>query len=320
MGAVVNWLFSEPHRDEIALLADADRLLAARPPGRLGREELRATTKEHGCDLATAMAYRAAQGEPVNAAFLAALAALPVALDAQSGRGQRLLVIPTMYHRERPELGGDGRLIAEIAARLGFTVETAAIASLGAITPNAAVLADHLRGWDRPGWVVSLSKGTSDLKRALCVEPGLAARVAGWISLAGMPGGTPLADPRPGRPVAHALLVAWLRLRGADGSMMSEMGLDHDFSRAVLALPAGLPTVDIVPMPLACHLRQPVTRYAAWLGRSGPNDGYVLLEDACIAQGHLVPLWGSDHYMRTPELPPLLYRLLRWAAELRRGG
>lgn len=316
----MSWLFSGPHRDEVALLADADRLLTGRPPGRLGRDELRAATAAHGCDLATAMACRAAQGEPANAAFLAALAALPLTADAQVGRGQRLLLVPTMYHRERPELGGDGRLIAEIAARLGFTVETAAVASLGAIAPNAAVLADHLRGWARPGWVVSLSKGTADLKRALLVEPGLAARVAGWISLAGMPGGTPLADPRPGRPIAHALLGAWLRLRGADGGMLPEMGREHAFSRAALALPAGLPTVDVVPMPLACHLRRPVARSAAWLARSGPNDGYVLLEDACIAPGHLVPLWGADHYLRTPELPPLLYRLLRWAAGQRRAG
>nr|MBA3939050.1 hypothetical protein [Planctomycetota bacterium] len=72
--------------------------------------------------------------------------------------------------------------------------------------------------------------------------------------------------------------------------------------------------------PLACHLRRPVARSAAWLARSGPNDGYVLLEDACIAPGHLVPLWGADHYLRTPELPPLLYRLLRWAAGQRRAG
>lgn len=308
------WIFSTSPVDEIALLAEADRLLGGEPVACLDGAALRRATTSHGVDLATAMAYRAFHRDPVNGAFLARLAASPTTADERLGGGRPLLVVPTMYYRERPELGGDGGLVAGIGARFGLRVETAATVSLGSIADNAAILAAHLRTWTTRGWVVTLSKGTADLKRALVAEPALAERMLGWISLAGMPGGTPLAEAKPGRPISHALLGAWLRLRGADAAMLPEMGATHAYSRAHLRLPTDLPVVSVVGMPLASHLRAPVGRSAASLGREGPNDGYVLLEHACLP-GLVAPLWGADHYLRTPDLAPLLYRLFCWGLE-----
>lgn len=307
----MSWIFSQPPLDDVALQARAMQLLAGRPSTYLSGEELRAATTAHGVDLATAMAWQAFRAEPTNAAFLAALATLPAAAAPAVPAGQGILIVPTMYHRERPELGGDGAVIADIARQLGAEVETIAVASLGGIDGNAAIVASHLLASPQRRWVVSLSKGSADVKRALALQPDLAGRIAGWISIAGMPDGTPLADRGSGQPIPHTLLSAWLRLRGAQPRMLAEMGREHPFSRTRLELPPTLPVINVVPMPARAHLRKPVDRSAAWLGRVGPNDGYVLLEDALVLPGRVCPLWGADHYLRVPDLAPLLYRLLR---------
>ena len=307
----MSWIFSQPPLDDVALQAQAMQLLNGRPPTYLSGEELRTATTTHGVDLATAMAWQAFRAEPTNAAFLATIANLPVAELPAVPPGQGILIVPTMYHRERPELGGDGTLIANIARRLGAEVETISVASLGGIDSNAVIVARHLLASSKRRWLISLSKGTADVKRALIQRPDLAERIAGWISIAGMPNGTPLAGRGSGQPIPHTLLLTWLRLRGAQPGMLAEMGREHPFSRARLELPPTLPVINVVPMPARAHLRKPVDRSAAWLGRMGPNDGYVLLEDALVLPGMVCPLWGADHYLRVPELAPLLYRLLR---------
>lgn len=39
--------------------------------------------------------------------------------------------------------------------------------------------------------------------------------------------------------------------------------------------------------------------------------GDPLLPDLLIEPGVIYPLWGADHYFRTPQVSPLFYRLLR---------
>ena len=46
------------------------------------------------------------------------------------------------------------------------------------------------------------------------------------------------------------------------------------------------------------------------LGRLGPNDGFVLLAELLVLPGLVHPVWGADHLFRTPQVSPLLYRLL----------
>jgi hypothetical protein len=309
----MTWIFSAPQLDEVELFVAAQRLVPGRLPGFMSAAELRAVTIAHGVDLATALAERVIRSDPTNARFLARCAGCPEVADAGLARGVPLALIPTMYHRERPELGGDGRLVAEIAQRLGFVPQQLAVDSLGTISGNADQLIAQLATWTRPRWVVSISKGTADLKQALIRRPDLAERVAGWISLAGMPGGTPLAGGRGGGPLSRAMIEGWLRLRGARSGMLAEMSDTHPFSLTPAVLPPSGAVINVVPLPLACHLRKPVDRSYASLAVDGPNDGYVPLA-ASVLPGAIVPLWGADHYLRVPELVTTLYRLLRLAA------
>jgi hypothetical protein len=310
----MTFLFSKPYADSVLLEERAAELLASRPAGYPTGDEMRANTAKHGCDLATAIAHRCILDEPENREFLRRLASLPVAASPGK-RNLRIVIVPTMYHQERPELGGDGRLIAGIAERFGISVETIRTSSLGGIEENATTIAHALtRGGDVPIWIVTISKGSADLKRALIRHPELAKRLMGWINIAGMPGGSMHADPKPGGAIGHAMLQGWLLLRGASAGMLAEVGRSHAYSRAGLTLPSTIEVVNVVPMPLSCHLRKPVDKWASYLADFGPNDGYVLLEDALILPGRICPIWGADHYLRVPEFNTLLYRLIAYAS------
>ena len=306
----MSWVFLASPQDDLALRERAVELLGDQAQDFLGEDQLRAATRQHGADLATLMALECFHRQRENATFLARLAAYPKRCGVAPASAPPIAIIPTMYHQERPELGGDGGLIAGIAQRFGLRVDTIAVGSLAGVETNAGIIRRHLATWQRPGWIFSLSKGTSDLKRALLVEPQLAERVRGWITIAGMPGGTPLTEGKTGRPLSHALMQGWLLLRGGERDLLAEMGRDHPISRAGLVLPPHLEVVNVVPMLLSFQARKPADRSWRYLSTMGPNDGYVLLQDALIQAGFVIPILGSDHYLRTPELTAVIYRLM----------
>jgi hypothetical protein len=92
-----------------------------------------------------------------------------------------------------------------------------------------------------------------------------------------------------------------------------------------LSLPPSLRVVNLIGVPLHSHVQQRslFKRYAA-MQALGPNDGMALLPDLLVEAGQTYPLWGADHYFRTPQVSPLLYKLFRyvrrtWARETRAG-
>ena len=58
-----------------------------------------------------------------------------------------------------------------------------------------------------------------------------------------------------------------------------------------------------------------ISHHYKWLARHhGPNDGIIPLTECLAYPGRLVPVWGADHFMRTPDLARLIYRLARYVA------
>jgi hypothetical protein len=89
-----------------------------------------------------------------------------------------------------------------------------------------------------------------------------------------------------------------------------------------MLLPPGLRVVNLIGVPLHSHVQQrSLFKRYGWMQEMGPNDGISLLSDLVVEPGLIYPLWGADHYFRTPQVSPLLYRLFRlirreWAREL----
>ena len=226
------------------------------------------------------------------------------------------IIIPSMFYLQHPEVGGDGTVFQLIADRLGVPFQSVKLKSLGSISENAEILKEFFEKTDqsKPKWILSMSKGTADLKRLLSLDLSDTCRksIKGILNVSGVHGGTPLTISRKGRRLSHFLMKSWLKLRGAGRGLLAEMDREHHFSREEYKLDEHMQAVNIFGLPLLSHLRKPMLKTYAELGERGPNDGYVLTEDALIPGGNNIYFWGEDHYLRTPELNRRIEQVLRW--------
>jgi hypothetical protein len=262
---------------------------------------------------ATRQLYEQIRNSPVHAPFIAEVDASPRRL-ADVPRGTLIAIAPAALYKEYRKSGADGRRVREAAERIGVRVETIPLEPTGSLACNAAIIVRWLQDCDAENVIlVSLSKGASDLKKALVLDAGAFARVSAWISIGGLFEGTPLAGWLLSGERFPTAFRALNRMRGVDLAFLAEVDrrpggpLDFDFS-----LPAHLRLLHLLGFPQPQHLTN-------WLARRlyrrlavhGPNDGFMVLSDVVRWPGEIYPIWGADHYFRTGEdLAPLLDRTL----------
>jgi len=301
-----------PAVDEVRLRAEA----AADPRAVLVPDagSLRRVVEEDGIDRATALLDAALRC--AHAPFVKGIDALPV----DPSRLPRLLgtqlVVPAAFYRELPGLGGDGRLVASVAASFGLATELLPSASTGGVTSNAELLARRLLASPARSVVLTtLSRGGAEARLALERHPEAARAVAVWIQVCGLVRGTPLADQLLDASVPRRLAArAFLSAVGVSWATLAELSRDRGPLSGEPRVPAGFPIVNVVGLPLLAHLGgRALARHRA-LAPLGPNDGSTLVTDAIVPGGHVYPVWGADHFLRVPAASALLYRLFLWLA------
>ena len=324
--------------DEVALARQVAPSVAALEGEIPDRSALAHVAAERGLDYATMLFYRAILDSPYHGAFARALDAIPAAppesaepLEPIRPHGGRVLIVPAYFYRERPELGGDGRLAAEIARACGFDAEVVPVASRGGVVDNARRIARAVReAGEGPLWILSLSKGGAEVRVALTEGAGgdegvegigapVLDRVAGWVNVNGTVRGSHFLDELGSTPAGRLRLRALLLALRIPYAHAAELRTDHPLWRRPLPDLSRIEVVNVIGVPLLSHLpRQTIGRYRR-LGRLGPNDGFVLLPELLLP-GKVYPVWGADHLFRSPQVSPLLYRLFRWIAERNGGG
>ena len=303
--------FEAPPCDEIALAAQAREHLTdlSSPPT---EAEILELSQRSSVDLATRVFFEGIM-QSRHGAFLRELNAYPRDKVKHRSNRVKVLVLPGMFYREHPEVGADGGLAMEIARRFGFDAQRVELNSTGSVTVNSQILRDRLALETQADiWLLSLSKGSSDARHCLQHHP-INERIKGWINVAGIYKGAPMADRKlatPLRRMAYRLLCALL---GIDYGALTEMRTTHPFWQQV-NWPPRLEMIHIVPVPLSCHFQGKLRSRHRRLLHRGPNDGFVPLSDVLSLPGHIYPIWGSDHFLRTPELSPLLYQLFNYIA------
>ena len=155
--------------------------------------QLRAIVKREGIDFATAVLFDRIRRVPGNTGLIRALETATFDGMTDFARG-RLLIVPALFYRERPEIGGDGAVVAQAARAAGLDVEVLPVGSGTTARENAMQLRDLLpRRISGPTVVVSLSKGCADLRLAferMAVPKGLRA----WVLVSGLLRPTPAID------------------------------------------------------------------------------------------------------------------------------
>ena len=274
-------------------------------------------TTERGLDVATMVFYRAVLASAVHGEFVRTV-------DGQhakpSGRtqGPTLLVVPAMFHRERPDLGGDGHLVAAIAAACGWNARVVPTLSRGSISENARIVREAIdRAGGSPLWLFSLSKGGGEVRRALQESGGNGnlAHVRGWINVSGIVRGSHFIDHMLGSPARRLRARAFCLALGTSYAGAKELQTTHPYWSGAFQVPPQMSVINLVGVPLGCHVQKGLVGRYRRLGTLGPNDGFVLLPETLILPGLIYPIWGSDHLFRSPQVSPLLYRLFNLIQE-----
>jgi hypothetical protein len=281
-----------------------------------GIEELGRVSSEHGLDFATMVFYKAVLASPEHGEFVRRIEGTRVEPRGSTAR-PRLLIVPAMFYRERPDLGGDGSLVAAVARACGYQVEVFPTLSRGSISDNAAIIAETMtKDTGDPVWLLSLSKGGGEIRVALQRDgAGWIDRVRGWINVSGIVQGSHFVDymlsTRSGRLRARGFCLAL----GTSFSAVTELRTTHGFWEKPFVPAPHMTVINLVGVPLGCHVQKALVGRYRRLGVLGPNDGFVLLPTALIHPGPIYPIWGSDHLFRSPQVSPLLYRLFNLLRE-----
>lgn len=270
-------------------------------------EVLAALVAEHGIDLATAALFLAVRQR--HAAFVEEVDGVQPDPASLPRLGGDLWIVPAAGWEERPEYGGDGRVLATVAEDLGLTPRTLPMKSLGSIEQNGLRLRELLaEAPARSVVLATISKGTAELKVALR-EPGphreaLRAR----LDVGGLSEGTPLLDYARGHGRTWMILRLMMLLRRVDRGFLDGLAHRTPLLEGPVHSPPEVPVVSVVGFPLQSHLEGTIAERHGFLAPLGPNDGYGLILDAMA--GEVYPVWGASHYLRTPGLSRVFYGVL----------
>jgi hypothetical protein len=269
-------------------------------------------TRRHGVDFATALFFDRIRRVPRNGAFASALETDDAHPPLARGK---VLIVPALFYRHRPTRGADGALVRRAAERAGLDVEVVPVESGGSARQNAAILCELLpRRASEPTVIVSLSKGSADLRLAFEEMATAPAGVRAWINVCGLLRGTPAIDRLLQRWWRRWLLRMIIRRGGGSPELPGEFTTASSSPlRRAMHAPRGVLVINLLGFPLRDHLATPFGRLRhRQMARYGPNDGLGLLRDAIIEPGLTYPVWGADHYFRVPAAPALLARVIAY--------
>jgi hypothetical protein len=223
-------------------------------------------------------------------------------------------LVPGLFYKEFPHTGADGAVLKEVARSMGIPVITIPVEESGGIESAAEVIISGLSAVSSPAAsspaassptasagpiiLMSLSIGSAEIRHAL-TKPGAAhafSRVCAWISVSGLPLGTPCLESVLRNPIRRTLIKVQSALMGWKFDVVRDL-LRHR-PGAPFHLPGHVQFVQVAAFPLHQHLRERrCRRLRRQLAPFGPNDGFTLLEELAALPGLLYPVWGADHYL-----------------------
>ena len=276
-------------------------------------EDLNATallsiTSERGVDFATALLFDRFRHASRHVEFIQRIDALrQCSLPNLRNCGVKIAIVPGALYRERPDFGGDGLLVREVAEQAGLETDLLPLNSRGAVTANSAAIREWLaRHASERLMLVSLSKGGADLKMALAKPDavGLLRNVVAWVNVCGPLDGSQLANWIVDSRVRRWICRFQYRLQRRDFRFVEELRRGNGtLLQAPLHLPASMELIHLVGFPLNRHFTTSFSRFChRILSAFGPNDGTTLLADAIAWPGRVYPVWTADHYFRPPSM------------------
>lgn len=257
--------------------------------------------QREGIDFATALIFDRVLRQPVNRDFSERVHCQP---EVRTDDLPLIGLVPGAFYREHNNTGADGAEVTKILESIGCRVERVPVASFGSLANNAATISDWMSHHSKERVALfSLSKGSADVKATLALNDAgeRFQNVDAWVSVSGLPQGTPLVGWLRQQTLRRLGVRLLLWSRGQRYSVVEELRDDPDGPLASWpTLPPHLRICHVVSFSLQRHLAH------RWAPRAyerikpmGPNDGGgFLLADVATLPGVVMPVWGADHYLQ----------------------
>lgn len=284
-------------------------------------DDVRELARSRGQDAAVDRLLTILRQTPAHQSLIEAIdTEAPFAPSSDRPRAM-VVVVPGSFYRDKPG-AGTGQFVLDLAKSRGHAVDRIPVESFGRVSRASALIVDWLsRRREERIILVSISKGSAEVRHALAL-PGAVdafAPVSTWISLSGMPLGTPLANWLLERrlPRLIARFVFWRQ--GHDFAAFEE--LRHGpgtLLDAPVVLPATLRAIHVAGFPRQEVLDAgPLKFLDKDMLRHGPHDGGgVALTDLLRLPGEVYPIEGGDHSIGAAwRVARVIPRLLAYASQ-----
>jgi hypothetical protein len=250
-------------------------------------------------DRATLALYEKVRSSAATASLLTALERIDTGC-IQTAAGLRIVLVPGILYRDYPETGADGAVLKEIAERLSIPFDVVPVDGTEGLEAAADLIVEFLTALPAgaPLLVFSLSKGSAEFRYAVAKQPGHAAfrSVRAWVSVSGLPLGTPSVELVLSRRIPLALFSLWFWFKRWKLAKVRHLLLHRP--GAQFHLPAHVRFIQVAAFPLQADLQDARSRRLRQrLAAFGPNDGFAVLSELAELPGTVYPLRGVDHYL-----------------------
>lgn len=264
---------------------------------------LQKITHQEGVDFATTLLYERLRQSPENGPVIREIECM-----AQQGgnsspiRDIEVIIVPGGFHEKNTDSRKCLRLVFDEIARLGLPVRIVPTLNIGSVDENAEIIRSWMQSkLKSKAILVSLSKGTAEVKWALHVAPQLFERIGAWVNVSGLLFGSEWVTWLLNRRISRFLAHFWCWSTGCAYSTLEQLRrgpntlLDID-----LVAPADTMVMHIAGFPLTGSLTHRYSKRSFMrLSERGPNDGMgLMLGDFTRAGGHIYPVWNADHFLR----------------------
>jgi hypothetical protein len=276
-------------------------------------DELAGLTHSHDIDLATMVFYLAVRSAKDNKSFVEAVDRQSV--GQTTDKHITLLILPALFYKEHPEVGGDGAHIASVAKACGIDARIVPTMSRGGIDDDLPIIIQALQDvTEGEIWLMTLSKGAAEwccLLREQADEIPLE-RITTWFNTGGLPRGGHLNDVMLGSRLRRAKTRALCKVIRMDYKSFCDFSTTNPRLQEPLQMPEHLRVINVIGSPLSSHVEKSMQTRFRMLKQLGPNDGMVLLSGALWLPGNVYPVLGADHFFRGSQISSLLYRLFAY--------
>jgi hypothetical protein len=265
-------------------------------------------------DAATRALYLSIVERPDNRALKQTIEDADSVSAAHAGLSPLVALVPGIFYQDYPHTGADGAVLRQVSESLRLPFAVIPVDGTEGLDHAATRIVEWLdsEADAHPILLFSLSKGSAEVRQAL-IRPDAARafrNVIAWVSVSGLPFGTPSFEAYLRNPLRRAFVSTLFRLKGWRLDRVRDL-LRHR-PDAACPVPATLPLVQIIAFPDHRDLRD---RRSRWLHRQlaplGPNDGFTVIADLADLPGRIYPMRQTDHYLRrVNDLPARIERLI----------